>query len=83
MMDEMHKLQFLYNNFSYKIILSQSDQSQVNRFLYGNISNNLNKIFPDLSNHFIYLGGDDVFINQTKLKVSELGGKKENIYINC
>ena len=83
MMDEMHKLQFLYNNFSYKIILSQSDQSQVNRFLYGNISNNLNKIFPDLSNHFIYLGGDDVFIKQTKLKVSELGGKKENIYINC
>jgi len=83
MMDEMHKLKFLYNNFSYKIVLSQSDQSQVNRFLYGNISNNLNKIFPDLSNHFIYLGGDDIFSNQTKLKVSELGGKKENIYINC
>ena len=58
LMEEMHRLQFLYKNFTYKISLFAFPSSS--RFLLGSISKNINKIFPNLSSHYIYINGDDI-----------------------
>ena len=81
LMEEMHRLQFLYKNFTYKISLLNKASSTSSRFLLGSISKNINKIFPNLSSHYIYINGDDDFILETKKKVSELSAKDESIYI--
>ena len=67
-MEEMHRLQFLYKNFTYKISLLNKASSTSSRFLLGSISKNINKIFPNLSSHYIYINGDDSFIIETKKK---------------
>ena len=81
LMEEMHRLQFLYKNFTYKISLLNKDSSTSSRFLLGSISKNINKIFPNLSSHYIYINGDDYFILETKKKIIELSAKDESIYI--
>jgi CDP-4-dehydro-6-deoxyglucose reductase, E3 len=80
LMEEMHKLQFLYKNFSYKITLLNKDPSSTSRFLFGNIAKNINKIFPDLGLHYIYVNGDNEFLIESNKKLIELGSKEENIY---
>ncbi len=80
LMEEMHKLQFLYKNFSYKITLRNQDRSNTNRFLLGSISKVINKIFPDLSSHYIYINGDESFLIKIRKKIIELEAKEENIY---
>ena len=81
LMEEMHRLQFLYKNFTYKISLLNKASSTSSRFLLGSISKNINKIFPNLSSHYIYINGDDYFIIETKKKIIELNAKDESIYI--
>ena len=81
LMEEMHRLQFLYKNFTYKISLLNKSSSTSSRFLLGSISKNINKIFPNLSSHYIYINGDDYFILETKKKIIELSAKDESIYI--
>jgi ferredoxin len=81
LMEEMHRLQFLYKNFTYKISLLNKASSTSSRFLLGSISKNINKIFPNLSSHYIYINGDDDFILETKKKINELSAKDESIYI--
>ena len=79
-MEEMHKLQFLYKNFSYKITLQNQDRSNTSRFLLGSISKVINKIFPDVSSHYIYINGDESFLIEIRKKIIELEAKEENIY---
>ena len=80
LMEEMHKLQFLYKNFSYKITLLNKDTSSTSRFLFGSIEKNINKVFPDLGLHYIYMNGDNQFLIEINKKVIELGSKEDNIY---
>ena len=80
LLDEMHKLQFLYNNFSYKItLLNNKDSNNINRFQFGKTINIINKVFPDLSSHYIFIYGENKFIEENYNKVIELGAIKNNI----
>ena len=81
LMEEMHKLQFEYKNFTYKITLLKKESSASSKFLLGTISKNINKIFPDLSSHFIYMDCNADFLHETKNKIIELGGNDESIFI--
>ena len=81
LMEEMHKLQFEYKNFTYKITLLKKESSTSSKFLLGTISKNINKIFPDLSSHFIYMDGKTDFLHETKKKIIELGVNNDNIFI--
>ena len=82
LMEEMHKLQFLYKNFSYKITLFNKDPSNTSRFLFGSVAKNINKIFPDLRLHYIYMNGENEFLIEINKKIIELGSKEENIFID-
>lgn len=80
LLDEMHKLQFKYNNFSYKIsLLNNNDSNNVNRFQFGKAINIINKVFPDLSSHHIFISGENKFTKENFNKVIELGAIKSNI----
>jgi CDP-4-dehydro-6-deoxyglucose reductase, E3 len=81
LLDEMHKINFLYNNFSYKISLLKNNTDNINRFLIGKTSSILHKIFPDLSNHYIFIYGKKKFITLNFNKALELGAIKDNIHI--
>ena len=81
LMEEMHKLQFEYKNFTYKITLLKKESSASSKFLLGTISKNINKIFPDLSSHFIYMDCNTDFLHETKKKLIELGANDESIFI--
>jgi len=81
LMEEMHKLQFEYKNFTYKITLLKKESSASSKFLLGTISKNINKIFPDLSSHFIYMDFNIDFLHETKKKIIELGANDESIFI--
>lgn len=81
LLDELHKIQFTYKNFSYKIsLIYNKDTNNLNRFKTGKTSNIINKILPDLSNHYVYIKGNLDFLNENYKKVEDLGAKKENIY---
>ena len=81
LLDELHKIQFTYKNFSYKIsLIYNKDTNNLNRFKTGKTINIINKILPDLSNHYVYIKGSLDFLNENYKKVEDLGAKKENIY---
>ena len=81
LLEEMHKLQFSYKNFSYKIsIIDSKGTNKLSRFQVGKTVNLINKVFPDLSNHLIFINGKLDFINENYEKVVNLGAKQENIH---
>ena len=63
-----------------KITLLNKDTSSTSRFLFGSIEKNINKVFPDLGLHYIYMNGDNQFLIEINKKVIELGSKEDNIY---
>ncbi len=81
LLEEMHKLQFSYKNFSYKIsIINNICTNKLSRFQIGKTVNLIHKVFPDLSNHLIFIKGKLGFINENYEKVVNLEAKKENIH---
>ena len=83
MMDELQKLSFKNNMFSFKITLTREKPKNESRFLYGRIPTILNKIFAELSEHIILISGSPQFVEDCLNKVKSLNADEKNIYIEA
>lgn len=75
------KLKFLeakYPNFSYKFTLTQEPNPNG---LEGRINAVVPKLFPDLSNHSVYIAGGVSFVGSAKELVKELNAKDDFIHM--
>ena len=83
MMEELQKLSFKNNMFSFKITLTREKPKNESRFLYGRIPTILNKIFAELSEHIILISGSPQFVEDCLNKVKNLNADEKNIYIEA
>ncbi len=83
MMEELQKLSFKNNMFSFKITLTREKPKNESRFLYGRIPTILNKIFAELSEHIILISGSPQFVEDCLNKVKSLNADEKNIYIEA
>ena len=83
MMEELQKLSFKNNMFSFKITLTREKPKNESRFLYGRIPTILNNIFAELSEHIILISGSPQFVEDCLNKVKSLNADEKNIYIEA
>ena len=82
LMDEIEKLSYKEELFSYKITLTREKAKNETRFLYGRIPSNINKIYSNLKEHIILIAGSPQFVEDCSKKVLILGAKQKNIFID-
>ena len=83
MMEELQKLSFKNNMFSFKITLTREKPKNESRFLYGRIPTILNRIFVELNEHIILISGSPQFVEDCLNKVKNLNADEKNIYIEA